>query len=48
MKLEQVAESVEKLTVLLSHDKQNVTSATLRIAWGKLLLSAPVQVQLNP
>ena len=47
MKLEEATESVDKLTVLLSYDKQKVTSATLRIAWGKLLLIAPVQVQLT-
>ena len=39
---------VEKLTMLLSYQKENITSITLKIAWGKLLLSAPIEVQLTP
>ena len=47
MKLEEAAERVDKLTLLLSYQKQNITSVTLRIAWGKLLLNAPIEVQLK-
>lgn len=47
MKLEEGAERVDKLALLLSYQKQNITSVTLRIAWGKLLLTAPIQVQLQ-
>lgn len=47
IKLEQGAERVDKLTLSLSHQKENITSVALRIAWGKLLLTAPIEVQLK-
>jgi len=47
IKLEEGPEMVDKLTLLLSYQKENITSVTLRIAWGKLLLTAPIVVQLK-
>jgi Protein of unknown function (DUF2911) len=47
IKLEQTDQMVDRLTLLLSHDKGNVKEGTLRITWGKLQLSAPIQVQLK-
>jgi len=48
VQLQQGGEMVEKLTMLLSYKKENITSIMLKIAWGKLLLSAPIEVQLTP
>jgi hypothetical protein len=45
--VEKGSETVDKLTLLLSHQKQNITSVTLRIAWGKLHLNAPIEVLLK-
>jgi Protein of unknown function (DUF2911) len=47
VKLEKGVEMVDKLTLLLSYQKPNITSVTLRIAWGKLHLSAPIEVLLK-
>lgn len=40
----EAAESKDKLTIDLVFQKGNLKDVTLRIAWGKLLLSAPIQV----
>ena len=45
--VEKGAETVDKLTVVLSHQKQSITSVTLRIAWGTLHLNAPIEVLLS-
>jgi len=44
MTVEQSAESKEKLTIDLVFQKTNIKDVTLRIAWGKMQLSAPIQV----
>jgi hypothetical protein len=44
--MEKSATSVEKLIVHLSSDKDNPTQVTLKIQWGTLQLSAPVEVSL--
>jgi hypothetical protein len=47
MALESPEETKEKLTISLSNQKENIRNVTLKIAWGKLQLSAPVQVSLE-
>lgn len=44
MTLEQAAEMKEKLTIDLVFRRTNLLDVTLRIAWGKMQLSAPIQV----
>jgi hypothetical protein len=44
--LEKSAESKEKLVILLSSKPDNPTDLTLKIQWGTLQLSAPVEVTL--
>ena len=44
MKIEPAAELKEKLTIDLIYQRGNPKDVTLRVAWGKLQLSAPVQV----
>ncbi len=38
--------SVEKLTITLTHSKEEIRNATLKIAWGDWLLTAPVKAVL--
>jgi hypothetical protein len=44
MTIEQATESKDKLTIDLVFKRANPKDVTLRIGWGKLQLSAPVQV----
>jgi hypothetical protein len=44
MTAEQAGEMKEKLTIDLVRQKDNLKDVTLRIAWGKIQLSAPVEV----
>src|ERR1044071_6023221 len=44
MTVEQAAEMKEKLTIDLVFQRTNIKDVTLRIAWGKMQLSAPIQV----
>lgn len=46
MTLEKAAETKDKLTIVLSSQKENIRSASLRISWGQLQLSAPIEVSL--
>jgi len=46
--LESATTAMEKLTITLSYPKEKPKQATLRIAWGKLQLSAPVEVSVGP
>ena len=41
------ADSKDKLTIDLVFQKGNLKDVTLRIAWGKLLLNAPIQVPIS-
>ncbi|MGH9823278.1 MAG: DUF2911 domain-containing protein [Blastocatellia bacterium] len=41
------AEMKDKLTISLTPEKENIKNVTLKIAWGKLQLTAPVQVSLE-
>jgi DUF2911 family protein len=47
MTTEQSTESREKLTIDLSFKKENLNNVTLRIAWGTIQLSAPIQVSVG-
>jgi Protein of unknown function (DUF2911) len=47
MKPEQTAQMAEKLTLLLSAQKEDMRNVTLRIAWGKLQLMTPIRVLLE-
>ena len=47
MTVEQATESKEKLTIDLIFQKGNLKDVTLRIGWGKMQLSAPVQVPMS-
>jgi Protein of unknown function (DUF2911) len=44
MTLKQATESKEKLTIDLVMQKGNLKDVTLKIAWGKIELTAPIQV----
>jgi len=47
MKIEQATESVEKLTIDLIFTKENLRDVKLKITWGKLQLSAPIEVPVS-
>ena len=47
MTVEQAAESKDKLTIDLAFQKGNLKDVTLKIAWGKMQLSAPIQVPIS-
>ncbi|HEY6292514.1 MAG TPA: DUF2911 domain-containing protein [Terriglobia bacterium] len=38
------SDTVEKLTITLSHPENDIRDATLKVAWGHLALTAPVKV----
>jgi Protein of unknown function (DUF2911) len=40
-------EAVEKLTITLTHPENDIHSATLKVAWGHLALTAPVKVSIG-
>ena len=44
MTFEQGAEAKDKLTIDLLFQKPNLNAVTLKIAWGKMQLTAPIQV----
>ena len=47
MTLEKATDTKDKLVIDLIIDKAHVNQSTLKIAWGNLALSAPVEVQLG-
>jgi len=47
MTVEQPSESKEKLTIDLIFQKGNLKDVTIRIAWGKMQLSAPIVVPMS-
>jgi len=47
MKTEQTAQMMEKLTLALSAQKDDMRNVTLRISWGKLQLMTPIRVMLE-
>jgi hypothetical protein len=46
MSFEKASSEVEKLTITLSYSKENPKQVTLRVAWGNLALTAPIEVSL--
>ena len=46
MTTEKAGELAEKLTITLTHPKEDIKNVTLKIAWGNLALSAPVKIDL--
>ena len=44
MTVEQATEKKDKLTIDLEFQRPNIKDITLRMAWGKIQLSAPIQV----
>ncbi|HXG65406.1 MAG TPA: DUF2911 domain-containing protein [Blastocatellia bacterium] len=46
IKMEQAGEVAEKLTVTMAASKENPYDVTLKISWGKMQLTAPVQASL--
>lgn len=45
--VEKAATSADKLTVLLSAKKENIKEVTLKINWGTLQLSVPIEVAVS-
>jgi len=45
VKLQQAAEVRDKLTITLSYTRETPKNVTLEIAWGKMRLTAPVEVK---
>jgi len=41
------SDTVEKLTITLANSENDIRSATLKVAWGRLVLTAPVHVSLR-
>lgn len=46
MSIETASTRVEKLTITLSYPKENPKNVTLRVAWGNLTLTVPIEVAL--
>jgi len=47
MTTEKAGELAEKLTITLTHPKDDIKNVTLKIVWGNLALSAPIKVELT-
>jgi hypothetical protein len=47
MKIEQATEKREKLTIDLLYQDKNLKDVTLRIGWGKIQLSAPIETPVS-
>ncbi len=48
MSAQKADDKAERLTITLSHPKDDLKNVTLKLAWGNTLLTAPVQVGLRP
>ena len=48
MNLEKASDTVEKLTITLSYPKEDPKKVTLKVAWGSVVLTAPVEVSVAP
>lgn len=44
--LDKASESAEKLTITLTYAKESPKNVTLKVAWGTLALSAPIEVSV--
>lgn len=47
MTSEKSAKAAEKLTITLTHPKDDIKNVTLNVAWGNLALSAPIKVTVS-
>lgn len=47
MTTEKVNTVAEKLTITLSHPKENIQDVTLKVAWGNRVLTAPISVAVR-
>jgi len=46
MSIETASTAVEKLTITLSYPKEDPKKVTLKVAWGNLVLTSPIEVSL--
>jgi len=46
MSLSKADTPMEKLTITLSYSKEHIKNVTMRVAWGSLVLTAPIEVAL--
>lgn len=46
MTVDKTTSKVDRLTIILSYPKETPTKVTLRVAWGNLALTAPIEVSL--
>lgn len=46
MNIQTASNVVEKLTITLSYPKENPRKVTLKVAWGNLVLTSPIEVSL--
>jgi hypothetical protein len=44
MSIAKAETQTEKLTITLSYPKDDIKHLTMRVAWGNLALSAPIEV----
>jgi len=47
MSIAQTETKAEKLTITLSYPKENIRKVTLKLAWGNLVLTAPIDVNVS-
>lgn len=47
MTTEKAGETADKLTITLTHPKEDIKNVTLKVAWGNLALSAPIKVTVS-
>lgn len=48
MSAEKTEKTIEKLTITLTHPPDDLKNVTLKLAWGNMLLTTPIQVALRP
>lgn len=48
MSAQRADDAVEKLTITLTHPQDDLVNVTLKLAWGNVLLTAPVKVTFRP
>lgn len=47
MTTEKAGETADKLTITLTHPKDDIKKVTMKVAWGNLALSAPIKVTVS-
>ena len=48
MTVENASSPVDKLTITLSYPKEDPKKVTLKVAWGRMVLTAPIEVTVGP